>query len=67
MVPDNQVIEAYDFKIIFQSLEKAVSEQDDNFVINLKESSANNETISLFREYQESLNESTVTTFTNAF
>jgi len=60
----NQVIEASRFKVIFQKLEEAKNEQDANLAYCLDQASEANETIALFKEYQESLIQSSYTIFT---
>jgi hypothetical protein len=54
------------FNVIFVKLEEAKKEQDENFILELDASSETNKTISLFKEYQDSMVESSCTIFTKS-
>lgn len=54
------------FDIVFEKLEEAKKEQDFNFNLELAEASETNKTISLFKEYQDSMIESSYTLFTKS-
>ncbi len=66
MQPNKLIPEVSNFQIIFEKLEEAKKDQDQNFEVSLQASTENSEVINLFREYEESLQYSTCTTFTNA-
>ena len=63
---NNLIPEVLDFQIIFEKLEEAKSAQDQNFEVSLQASAENSEVINLFKEYEESLEYSICSTFTNA-
>jgi hypothetical protein len=54
------------FNIIFKKLEEAKKEQDFNFNIELEVASETNKTISFFKEYQDSMMESSFTILTKS-
>lgn len=59
-------MESSGFSILFEKLDEAKKEQNTEFVYCLNESVSANEIISLFKEYQESLIQSSYTTLTKA-
>lgn len=63
---DKQIQETDRFNIIFVKLEEAKKEQDENFILELDASSETSKTISLFREYQDSMVEPSFTIFTKS-
>lgn len=66
MESGNQTQDNSRFNIIFVKLEEAKKEQDENFILELNASSETNKTISLFKEYQDSMIESSYTLFTKS-
>lgn len=54
------------FHLIFEKLEEAKNEQNDDFLFCLELSTQANETIALFKEYQDSLIQSSYITFAKA-
>ncbi len=54
------------FNIVFEKLEEEKKNQGENLVLELDASSETNKTISLFKEFQESMIESTFTIFTKS-
>ena len=63
MTPETSNFEFTNFEILFQKLEEAKKEQDENFIFNLTESQENHDTISLFKDYQETLAQPSYATF----
>lgn len=66
MKTNHQMQDLSRFNIVFEKLEEAKKEQDFNFNLDLEAVAEANETISLFKEYQESFVESSVTMFTKS-
>jgi len=66
MKPSNPIPDVTRFNIIFEKLEEAKLEQDENFILELNVASVTNQTISLFKEYQESMVETSCTLFTKS-
>lgn len=54
------------FNIVFEKLEEEKKNQGESFVLELEASSETNKTISLFKEFQESMIESSFTIFTKS-
>jgi hypothetical protein len=63
---NTKIIDSTNFDIIFVKLQEAKSEQDENFALGLKQIQEVNETISYFKEFQDSLIESSYTLFTKS-
>lgn len=66
MTPNNKIETTERFSLVFDELEEAKKEQDKEFVVCMDFSSQTQETVSLFKEYQESLIQSSYTTFNKA-
>ena len=58
MEPKSKSSDSNRFSIIFEKLEEAKKQQESNFEFDLKASSEIEETLSLFKEYEESLHDS---------
>jgi hypothetical protein len=65
MVDVNVTNDSDRFNVVFQKLDEMKVSQDDNFKICMEQSAEANETIALFKEFQESIIQSSYTTFTN--
>ncbi len=59
-------ISVSNFQILFEKLEEASQEQDPSIAEAIKESTSATETIALFREYQDSMVQSSFSTYTMA-
>ncbi len=66
MNPTNEIQDSSRFNIIFEKLEEAKKEQDINFNYQLEMVSEANQTISLFKEFQDSMIESSFTLITRS-